>query len=90
MKYVKHIAASAVLAASMSATSFAGTLVINSDASDPAPKRRGVRSLTASKKKTQILRLSTICTITSRIKQRFVIGWSLRRRTWFFGMRVTE
>ncbi|MFA0426366.1 MULTISPECIES: ABC transporter substrate-binding protein [unclassified Vibrio] len=38
MKYVKHIAASAVLAASMSATSFAGTLVINSDASDPAPK----------------------------------------------------
>ncbi|NOJ03809.1 carbohydrate ABC transporter substrate-binding protein [Vibrio splendidus] len=38
MKYVKHIAASAVLAASMSATSFADTLVINSDASDPAPK----------------------------------------------------
>ncbi|MCF7504482.1 extracellular solute-binding protein [Vibrio sp. L3-7] len=38
MKYVKHIAATAVLAASVSATSFAGTLVINSDASDPAPK----------------------------------------------------
>ncbi|UPR51574.1 extracellular solute-binding protein [Vibrio cyclitrophicus] len=38
MKYVKHIAATAVLAASVSTTAFAGTLVINSDASDPAPK----------------------------------------------------
>ncbi|MEZ8722247.1 ABC transporter substrate-binding protein [Vibrio pomeroyi] len=38
MKYVKHIAASAVLAASLATTAFAGTLVINSDASDPAPK----------------------------------------------------
>lgn len=38
MKYVKHIAASAVLAASLTTTAFAGTLVINSDASDPAPK----------------------------------------------------
>lgn len=38
MKYVKHIAASAMLTASLSATAFAGELVINSDASDPAPK----------------------------------------------------
>ncbi|MCC4855553.1 extracellular solute-binding protein [Vibrio lentus] len=38
MKYVKHIAATAVLAASVSTTAFAGILVINSDASDPAPK----------------------------------------------------
>jgi len=39
MKYVKHIATSAMLTATLSATSYAGTLVINSDASDPAPKQ---------------------------------------------------
>ena len=38
MKYVKHIAASAMLTASLSATAFAGELVINSDQADPAPK----------------------------------------------------
>jgi multiple sugar transport system substrate-binding protein len=38
MKYVKHIAATAVLSASLSATAFAGELVINSDQADPAPK----------------------------------------------------
>ncbi|GLO61696.1 ABC transporter substrate-binding protein [Vibrio sp. MACH09] len=38
MKYVKHIATSAMLTATLSASAYAGTLVINSDASDPAPK----------------------------------------------------
>lgn len=38
MKYVKQFAASAMLAATLSATAYAGELVINSDASDPAPK----------------------------------------------------
>ncbi|MGR5176339.1 ABC transporter substrate-binding protein [Vibrio parahaemolyticus] len=38
MNTVKHIATSAILAASLSLPSVAGTLVINSDASDPAPK----------------------------------------------------
>ncbi|WP_375752983.1 ABC transporter substrate-binding protein [Vibrio sp. HN007] len=38
MKYVKHIAASAVLTATLSASAYAGTLVINSDQADPAPK----------------------------------------------------
>ncbi len=36
MKYVKHLTAAITLTAALSAT--AGTLVINSDASDPAPK----------------------------------------------------
>lgn len=38
MKYVKHIATSAMLTATLSATAFAGELVINSDQADPAPK----------------------------------------------------
>ncbi|WED21263.1 ABC transporter substrate-binding protein [Vibrio sp. JC009] len=38
MKYVKHIAASAMLTATLSASAYAGTLVINSDQADPAPK----------------------------------------------------
>lgn len=38
MKYVKHLAATAMLGATISTASMAGTLVINSDASDPAPK----------------------------------------------------
>lgn len=38
MKYVKHLAASAVLGAALSTTAWAGTLVINSDQADPAPK----------------------------------------------------
>ncbi|USD40620.1 carbohydrate ABC transporter substrate-binding protein [Vibrio sp. SCSIO 43135] len=39
MKYVKHLAATAVLGATLSTSAWAGTLVINSDASDPAPKK---------------------------------------------------
>ncbi len=39
MKYVKHIAATTVLAATVASSAMAGTLVINSDASDPAPKK---------------------------------------------------
>jgi multiple sugar transport system substrate-binding protein len=35
---VKHIAASAMLTATLSASAYAGTLVINSDQADPAPK----------------------------------------------------
>lgn len=38
MKYVKHLAATAILGATLSTSAWAGTLVINSDASDPAPK----------------------------------------------------
>jgi multiple sugar transport system substrate-binding protein len=38
MKYVKHIAATTALAATVATSAMAGTLVINSDASDPAPK----------------------------------------------------
>ncbi|MDV7104715.1 extracellular solute-binding protein [Vibrio sp. TH_r3] len=38
MKYVKHIATSTLLAATVSTTAFAGVLVINSDQADPAPK----------------------------------------------------
>lgn len=38
MKYVKHLAASAILGATLSTTAWAGTLVINSDQADPAPK----------------------------------------------------
>ncbi|MFQ3175065.1 MAG: multiple sugar transport system substrate-binding protein [Psychromonas sp.] len=38
MKYVKHIAASAILTATLATSAYASTLVINSDASDPAPK----------------------------------------------------
>jgi len=39
MNYVKHFTASAMLTAALTTTAFAGTLVINSDASDPAPKK---------------------------------------------------
>ncbi len=39
MKNVKHLLASSLLAATLSLPAFAGTLVINSDASDPAPKK---------------------------------------------------
>ena len=39
MKYVKHLAATALLGAAMSTPAWASTLVINSDASDPAPKQ---------------------------------------------------
>lgn len=39
MKYVKHLAATVVLGATLSTSAWAGTLVINSDASDPAPKK---------------------------------------------------
>ncbi|MEZ8823543.1 extracellular solute-binding protein [Vibrio amylolyticus] len=38
MKYVKHLAATAVLGAALSTSAWAGTLVINSDQADPAPK----------------------------------------------------
>ncbi|PKF80705.1 sugar ABC transporter substrate-binding protein [Vibrio sp. vnigr-6D03] len=39
MNYVKHIATSVMLAASIASTAVAGTLVINSNASDAAPKK---------------------------------------------------
>lgn len=38
MKIVKHLAATAILGASLSTTAWAGELVINSDQADPAPK----------------------------------------------------
>ncbi|CCN34149.1 putative ABC-type sugar transport system,periplasmic component [Vibrio nigripulchritudo SO65] len=39
MKYVKHLAASVLLAATVAGSAVAGTLVINSNASDAAPKQ---------------------------------------------------
>ncbi|GAL31326.1 putative ABC transporter periplasmic solute-binding protein [Vibrio variabilis] len=38
MKTVKHLVATTILSATVSATAWAGELVINSDQADPAPK----------------------------------------------------